>query len=105
MKVSVREFKARLSLYLRKASHGADVVITSRGRPVARLLALAPAANTQPDASEIARRIRLIPGVLPAKGGKIRGASRPMVIQPGEKTLAEIVLEDRRGSPPGRASR
>ena len=96
MKVSVREFKARLSLYLRKARNAEDVVITSRGRPVARLLALAPAANAKPDASEIVRRIRLIPGVLPAKGGKIRGSSRPMIIRPGEKALAEIVLEDRR---------
>ena len=96
MKASVREFKARLSLYLRKASNGEDVVITSRGRPVARLLALAPASDAEPDASELARRLRRIPGMLPAKGGKIRGASRPMVIRPGEKTLAEIVLEDRR---------
>jgi prevent-host-death family protein len=96
MKASVREFKARLSLYLRKAANGEDVVITSRGRPVARLLSLAPAANVKPDASEIARRIRRIPGMLPAKGGKPRGSSRPMVIRPGEKTLAEIVLEGRR---------
>lgn len=96
MKASVREFKARLSLYLQKASNGEDVVITSRGRPVARLLALAPAANAKVDASELARRLRRIPGMLPAKGGKIRGALRPIVIGPGEKSLAEIVLEDRR---------
>jgi prevent-host-death family protein len=96
MKASVREFKARLSQYLQKASNGEDVVITSRGRPVARLLALAPAANAKVDASELARRLRRIPGMLPAKGGKIRGASRPIVIGPGEKSLAEIVLEDRR---------
>ena len=96
MKASVREFKARLSLYLRKASNGEDVVITSRGRPVARLLALAPAAGAAPSDAEIARRLRRIPGMLPASGGKPRGSSRPMVIRPGEKTLAEIVLEDRR---------
>ena len=96
MRASVREFKARLSLYLQKASNGEDVVITSRGRPVARLLALAPAANAEVDASELARRLRRIPGMLPAKGGKIRGALRPIVIGPGEKSLAEIVLEDRR---------
>jgi prevent-host-death family protein len=96
MKASVREFKARLSLYLQKASNGEDVVITSRGQPVARLLALAPEANARPDASELARRLRRIPGMLPARGGKLRGSSRPMVIGPGEKTLAEIVLEGRR---------
>ena len=96
MKASVREFKARLSLYLRKASNGEDVVITSRGRPVARLLALAPAAGPEPSASELARRLRRIPGMLPSKGGKPRGALHPIVVRPGEKTLAEIVLEDRR---------
>jgi prevent-host-death family protein len=96
MKVSVREFKLRLSLYLRKASRGEEVVITSHGRPVARLLAVAPAARAEPDASELARRIRRIPGILPSKGGKPRGSLHPMVIAPGEKTLAQIVLEDRR---------
>lgn len=95
MKVSVREFRSRLSLYLAKASRGEEVVITSHGRSVARLLAVAPAASAEPDASELARRIRRIPGMLPAGGGKPRGSSRPMAIRPGEKTLAEIVLEDR----------
>ena len=92
----MREFKSRLSLYLRKASRGEEVVITSHGRPVVRLLAVAPAAGAEPDAAELARRIRRIPGILPSKGGKPRGSSHPMVIRPGEKTLAEIVLEDRR---------
>jgi prevent-host-death family protein len=96
MKVSVREFKTRLSLYLRKAANGEDVVITSRGRPVARLLAFIPAVGAAPSDAEIERRIRRIPGILPSRGGKPRGSSRPMVIRPGEKTLAEIVLEDRR---------
>jgi prevent-host-death family protein len=92
----VRELKSRLSLYLHRASNGEDVIITSRGRPIARLLALAPEANVKPDASELARRLRRIPGMLPAKGGKIRGASRPITIGPGEKTLSEMVLENRR---------
>jgi prevent-host-death family protein len=95
MKASVREFKARLSLYLRKAGNGEDVVITSRGRPVARLLAVAPAAGAAPSVEEIERRIKRIPGILPAKGGKPRGSSRPMVIGRGQKTLAQLVLEDR----------
>jgi prevent-host-death family protein len=96
MKTSVREFKAHLSMYLRKAGKGEDVIITSRGRPVARLLALSSAAGPKPAASEIERRIKLIPGVIPAVGGKPRGSARPMVIRKGQKTLAEIVIEDRR---------
>lgn len=95
MKASVREFKSRLSLYLKKAANGEDVVITLRGRPVARLLALAPTSGPEPSASEIERRIRRIPGILPARGGKPRGSSRPIVIGRGQKTLAQLVLEDR----------
>jgi prevent-host-death family protein len=95
MKASVRELKARLSLYLHRASNGEEVVITSRGRPVARLLALAPATDTAPSDSEIKERIKRIPGILPASGGKPRGSSRPMVIRRGQKTLAQLVLEDR----------
>ena len=91
----MRDFKSRLSLFLRRLENGEDVVITSRGRPVARLFALVP-GDAKPDASELARRLRQIPGLLPAKGGKIRGASRPIAIGRGQKTLAELVLQDRR---------
>ena len=95
MKASVREFKARLSMYLQKADNGEDVIITSRGRPVARLLALATAASPEPAASEIERRLKRIPGMLRRRDGKPRGSSRPIVIGRGQKTVAELVLEDR----------
>lgn len=95
MEASVRDFKARLSLFLRRLEDGEDVVITSRGRPIARLLALVP-DDAHADVSELLRRLRQIPGMLPGKGGRIRGASRPLLIGPGQKTLAELVLEDRR---------
>jgi len=85
-------------MYLRKAGEGEDVVITSRGQPVARLLALAPAAGPEPAASELEQRVKLIPGLLPAKGGKPLGSERPMAIRRGRKTLAELVIEDRKRS-------
>ncbi len=96
MKASVREFKARLSMYLQKADNGEDVVITSRGRPVARLLAIATAASPEPAASELERRLKRIPGMLAAREGKPRGSARPIAIGRGQRTLAELVLEDRR---------
>ena len=37
MDVGVRELKAKLSEYLAAAAAGEDVVVTDRGRPVARL--------------------------------------------------------------------
>ncbi len=38
MDVGVRELKAKLSEYLAAAAAGEDVVVTDRGRPVARLV-------------------------------------------------------------------
>jgi prevent-host-death family protein len=95
MNVSVRDVKARLSWYLRKAHAGQDVVITSRGRPVARLLAVPEEAAGRPSAEDMLERLKLLPGVRLGSGGKPRGAKRPIRIRPGQKSLAEIVLEDR----------
>lgn len=39
MEVGIREFKARLSHYVKVARSGEQVVLTERGRPVARLTA------------------------------------------------------------------
>lgn len=96
MKASVRELKSRLSQYLARASAGEDVIITSRGRPVARLLAISETANGELPPAELKRRLRLIPGLLVGEGGKPRGSARPIVIGKGQRTLAELVLEDRR---------
>ena len=38
MNVGVRELKAKLSEYLGKAASGEEVVVTDRGKPVARLV-------------------------------------------------------------------
>jgi antitoxin Phd_YefM of type II toxin-antitoxin system len=45
MNVSVRDLKAKLSRYLREAHAGQDVVVTSRGQPVARLPINLPAGH------------------------------------------------------------
>lgn len=42
MEVGIREFKARLSHYVRAARAGERVVVTERGRPVAHLTAAIP---------------------------------------------------------------
>jgi prevent-host-death family protein len=95
MNVSVRNLKAKLSRYLREAYAGQDVVVTSRGRPVARLLAVSGDAGDKPSGEELLRRLKLLPGVRLGTGGKPLGAKSPIRIRPGQKSLAEIVLEDR----------
>jgi prevent-host-death family protein len=91
----VRDLKAKLSRYLKDASAGREVVVTSRGRPIVRLLAAAEEAGEEPGAQELLGRLKLVPGVRLGTGGKPLGAKRPIRIRPGQKTLAEIVLKDR----------
>ncbi len=97
MEASVRELKGQLSRYLQRVAAGEDVTVTLRGRPIARLVRVAPEpAEREPRAAEVQRRLAAIPGVIMPTGSKPRGAKRPIPIRKGEKTLAQIVLEERR---------
>lgn len=92
MEVSIRDMKNRLSKYLRLAQGGKDVVITDRGRPVARLV---PVGEEAADEADIIARIEALPWVRPGKGGKVKGAKHPIPWKPGQKLASDIVLEDR----------
>jgi len=96
MKVSVRELKNHLSEYLHRVQAGEDMIITSRGRPIARLAPTLDKREQESDRDQLLRRLQSIPGIRLGEGGKPKGASNPIKIRPGEQTLAEIVLEDRR---------
>lgn len=85
MDVGIREFKARLSHYISEAQSGNDVVVTDRGRPVVRLVAIhsqsplqrgidegwiEPARRTAlPDLSERYRSERSVLDILEADRG------------------------------------
>jgi prevent-host-death family protein len=47
MDVGIRELKARLSEFVERAAAGDDVVVTDRGRPVARLVPFAQESAVQ----------------------------------------------------------
>jgi prevent-host-death family protein len=84
--VGVREFKNRLSEYLRRAKAGERVVVTERGRPVAVI--------TRPGAAE-----ERIEGMIRERqalwgGGKPRGSRKPCKIK--GPSVADAVIEDRR---------
>ncbi len=97
MYVPVRELKNRLSEYLRKVSAGHEVVVTSRGKAVARLVA--PRAGRRSTAASGEQRaialLRSQPWVRPGKG-KLRLPRIVVKLKPGEKNLAGIVSEERR---------
>jgi prevent-host-death family protein len=63
----VSELKARLSDYLDKVKAGAEVLITDRGRPVARLVPIRRAKDMRPALSKMEKQglIRLGTGKIP----------------------------------------
>jgi prevent-host-death family protein len=97
MEVPVRELKNRLSEYLRKVSTGHEVIVTSRGKPVARLVA--PRAGRRLTAAsgeeEAIALLRSQSWIRPGKAGKRRVPNAIIRLKSGEKTLAEIVSEQR----------
>lgn len=95
MEVPVRELKDRLSEYLRKVKAGAEVVVTSRGKEVARLLPPRTRRRAVSTEAELIARFRDLPWVRPGSGKK-PALPKPLIrIGKGEKTLAEIVSEQR----------
>ena len=96
MEVSVRELKSRLSEYLRKASTGHEVRVTSHGKVVARLIAPGAVRNKLPAEEEAIALLRRLPWIRPGKVGKQRvGLVKPIKLKPGTKSLSEIVSEMR----------
>jgi prevent-host-death family protein len=64
MHVSVAEVKARFTAIAKLADAGEEIVITNRGKPAYRLLALTPTARRAPfpDISALAAQSRRSPG-------------------------------------------
>jgi prevent-host-death family protein len=65
----IAELKAHLSRYLDQVKHGQEVVITERGRPVAKLVPLHPTERRDSRRERLARSGLLLPGP-----GRLRGA-------------------------------
>ena len=92
MEVTVRDLKSKLSEYLQRAEAGEQVVITSRGRPVARL---GPVSKTDSDEEEaLIQRLRSASWLRPGKESSPNDRGKPVQLPPGV-SLADAVLEDR----------
>lgn len=94
-RASVSELKTSLSDYLRGVKNGEEVLVTERGRPIARLV---PAVGAE-GASD--RKKRLV------RAGTLRPGSRklsPQLLKPSpvldaEGKILQGLLEERRGGP------
>ncbi|MGQ9583987.1 MAG: type II toxin-antitoxin system Phd/YefM family antitoxin [Anaerolineae bacterium] len=85
--VSVRELKARLSLYLREVRTGGTVTITHRGSPIGRIVPVEGALQTRMEA--------LLESGLVAWSGHRLAPMAPVARERGGLTVADLLLEDR----------
>lgn len=92
MQASIREMKNRLSQYIKRVRAGREVVITDRGKPVARLVPVGPEAA---DEADIVARTLALPWVRPGNGRKVKGSRKGIALRGKGPTAAEIVLQDR----------
>jgi prevent-host-death family protein len=92
MEVAIRELKNNLSKYLRHLEKDNEIIITKRGKPVAIILS----KETKNDKEAgVIERLRSLPWIRHGKGGKPKGASRPVRLKPGDRLLSDLILEDR----------
>jgi prevent-host-death family protein len=83
MDVAIRELKAKLSSYLKRAEAGEIITVTDRGRPVAML---SPVSNAvELDAAVAAG------WVTPASARALRPTRR----YPSESSIEQVLAEDR----------
>ncbi len=88
--IGIREFKEQLSGHIREVKKGATLVITERGKPVARLLPVAPAnASVEEKLHQLVKT-----GAISWSGRKLSPDALAIPVR-GPKTVAEMLIEDR----------
>jgi len=85
--VGIRDLKAQLSKYIQQVKAGETVIITERGKPIGRLVPTEPSTDVRLKELEQA-------GMLAWSGRKLQPAA-PVAQTRGDKTVAEMLLEDR----------
>jgi len=87
MEVGIRDLKARLSYYVRQVKSGETVVITERGKPVGRIVPVEVSLDEK--IQEL-----IASGFIVWNGKKLK-PSKPAARTKGDKTAAQLLLEDR----------
>jgi prevent-host-death family protein len=90
--VGVRELRLHLSTYLNRTRHGETVIVTDRGRAIARLEPLEPGGSQAPPEAVLPL---LDAGVLTYRPPP-RRLPAPIPLPSRGKTLAEYVADQRR---------
>ena len=87
VQVGIREFKSKLSQYLRQVKAGQTVTITERGKPVATISPVAQSLEEKLEAMAQA-------GLLQWSGKKLE-PMEPVAKARGDRTVADLLIEDR----------
>lgn len=95
MEISVRELKSHLSETLRRVAGGEEITVTSHGKVMARLLPPRTRRGAASAEAEAITRFRALPWVRAGSGEKPALPKPLLRIRQGEKTLAQIVSEQR----------
>ncbi len=85
--VGIRDLKARLSHYVRQVKSGETVIITERGKPVGRIVPIEKSLDEK-------MQELVDSGFMTWSGKKIK-SSKPVARTKGDKTAAQLLLEDR----------
>ncbi len=87
-RVGIRELKSKLSAYVREVKRGGTIVVTDHGEGVARLI---------PELDTFVERVEMLgrSGVASWSGRRLR-RSRPQARSRGKRTVADIVVENRK---------
>lgn len=90
--VGSREFKNRMGRYMKGVRQGQGLLLTERGKPVAKVVPPDPEPAPEPSLMDVLKRLE--------SEGKIRLAKRPLSrfrpIPSRGKSASEMILEDRR---------
>ena len=85
--IGIPELKARLSAYLRRVRAGETIIITDRGKPVGRIVPVKQSIQNQLETLRTAGMI--------SWNGESLPQLEPVAKIKGEKTVADILIEDR----------
>jgi prevent-host-death family protein len=92
-KVGSREFKNRLGRYLRAVREGKTLVVTDRGKAVAKVSPADPVPDSAPTMDEVLKKLEA-DGLIHLRR-KPFGKFKPIPSR-GGKLASEMIIEDRR---------
>jgi len=99
-KVSISTLKAHLSRYVDAVKSGEEVIVTDRGRPVARLSGVDPAREPDGRAALLVREGRMRPPTRPGAVAELlarAGGATPPLADPTGRSLAALLEERAQG--------